>query len=171
MNFENWVKQAGFLEKLKKWSAMVGKDELADAGLNESDLEDAEQDVAETLIVDGRNLATEDDVRRFFKKCLRNRLRDMGRKLRREGPKEPSEAAEGASAPGNFVEDSMNREEAQLIRAAMEQLPARDVTALQLVYLEGDSYEEAARKLGTSPGTLGSWLNRAKKDIRRILDA
>jgi len=55
------------------------------------------------------------------------------------------------------------------LQAAMDRLPARDGLLVQLVYVDGASYEEAARFLAVPVNSVSPWLGRAKERLRAFL--
>lgn len=56
-----------------------------------------------------------------------------------------------------------------LVKAAVRELKPKLRIAILLKYFEGLSYEEMARVLGCSPGTVASRLNRGHKELARRL--
>jgi RNA polymerase sigma factor (sigma-70 family) len=65
--------------------------------------------------------------------------------------------------------EAARRELIGILDAELRQMPARYRAALVLCYLEGRSYEEAARDLGCSPGALRRQLQGARERLRRRL--
>ncbi|MGE0757871.1 MAG: RNA polymerase sigma factor [Pirellulaceae bacterium] len=61
------------------------------------------------------------------------------------------------------------QERQQLIRRAMETLPARDAEMLMLKYSEDWSYEQIATHLGISESAVEARLHRARKRLRTAL--
>ena len=62
-------------------------------------------------------------------------------------------------------------DERRRLREAIAELPEEQREALVLTQLEKTPYEEAARMLGVSEGTVKSRVNRAKARLREILSA
>jgi RNA polymerase sigma-70 factor (ECF subfamily) len=56
------------------------------------------------------------------------------------------------------------------VREALDKLPALRRQMVQLRYWEGLEYAEIGRIMGVKVGTVASGLNRARKDLRQILD-
>ena len=73
-------------------------------------------------------------------------------------------------SPGT-EEQAVVREEQEQLREAIAQLPDDQREALILTQLEKIPYEEAARSLGVSEGTVKSRVNRAKARLKEIMTA
>ena len=73
-------------------------------------------------------------------------------------------------APGT-EEQAVAKDERQRLREAVALLPDDQREALILTQLEKVPYEEAARALGVSEGTVKSRVNRAKARLKEILSA
>ena len=71
-------------------------------------------------------------------------------------------------APGT-EEQVVQKDERRRLREAIRQLPDDQREALILTQLEKVPYEEAARALGVSEGTVKSRVNRAKARLKEIL--
>lgn len=76
-----------------------------------------------------------------------------------------------ADASPGTEEQAVTRDERQRLREAIAQLPEDQREALILTQLEKIPYEEAARSLGVSEGTIKSRVNRAKARLKEILTA
>jgi RNA polymerase sigma-70 factor, ECF subfamily len=63
----------------------------------------------------------------------------------------------------------MRLELSDVVQAAVRELRPKLRIAILLKYFEGLSYEEMARVLGCSPGTIASRLNRGHKELARRL--
>lgn len=74
---------------------------------------------------------------------------------------EPSGPSVAASLP--------QAEEAELIRKCVAKLPRRYAEAITLFYLQECSYEEVAEIMEIPIGTLKTWLHRARKQLRGIV--
>ena len=61
-------------------------------------------------------------------------------------------------------------EQSELIQRALETLDADLRMVLVLKEENGCSYEQIAEVMGIPPGTVGSRLNRARRDLRELLD-
>jgi RNA polymerase sigma factor (sigma-70 family) len=75
----------------------------------------------------------------------------------------------GALRPTVAAPQAAWNELQEVLDEALRQVPAKYRRPLVLVYLEGKGHEEAARELGCSVGTLGSWLLRGRKMLRARL--
>ena len=71
----------------------------------------------------------------------------------------------GASPP----EAASGREERELLRALLEELPEKQRVAVTLVYLDGMNCQEAAAVMEASQGTVYWWLQQARKHLARRL--
>ena len=82
---------------------------------------------------------------------------------------------EAIAMEGKFTRQSVQEERySQLelsatVKAAVKELKPKLRIAILLKYFEGLSYEEMARVLGCSPGTVASRLNRGHKELARKL--
>ena len=98
---------------------------------------------------------------------LRKRKREKAESLeplREQGfdPPDPSPDTE---------ELALRKEEHARLRAAVAALPEDQRDALVLTQLEGKSYEEAARLLETTEGTVKSRVARAREKLKRVFAA
>ena len=96
---------------------------------------------------------------------LRRRKRDRSvylEPLREQGFDPPDER------PGT-EEQVINADRHARVREAIARLPEDQRDALVLTQLEGRSYEETARLMDTSPGTVKSRVNRARAKLKEIL--
>jgi RNA polymerase sigma-70 factor (ECF subfamily) len=75
-------------------------------------------------------------------------------------------ASDLAVDPGTAIDAVI---EAKKVQAALDRLPARDSLLLQLVCVDGASYEEAARLLTAPLNSISPWLGRSKERLRAIL--
>lgn len=80
---------------------------------------------------------------------------------------QPSESDERADPLAWLI----SSERRQLVRSAIRKLPPRDREILLLKYVEGWSYREMAKHLGTTFSTVESRLFRARNRMRRELSA
>ncbi|NIA16266.1 MAG: sigma-70 family RNA polymerase sigma factor [Nitrospiraceae bacterium] len=57
-----------------------------------------------------------------------------------------------------------------LIRQCVGELPERYATIITLYYLDEACYDEIARVMGVPMGTLKTWMHRARKKLRKIVE-
>lgn len=68
-------------------------------------------------------------------------------------------------------EDPMeNPDMPELIRRCVKRLPDRYVQIVTLYYLKGVSYEEIAQVMNVPMGTLKTWMFRARKQLRGVVE-
>jgi RNA polymerase sigma-70 factor (ECF subfamily) len=60
------------------------------------------------------------------------------------------------------------RSELQLVRDLLDELPENHRKALELAYLEGVSYADAAAALGCTTGTIKTWVHRGRNKLREL---
>ncbi len=98
----------------------------------------------------------------------RNRWLNLQKSRSRGGPREENRELEELS-PGDLAPGSapLARDPAELVdlERSVDALPPGEREAISAIYLEGHSYEEAARKLGLS---LSSLKRRQWKGLRRL---
>jgi RNA polymerase sigma-70 factor (ECF subfamily) len=97
-----------------------------------------------------------------------NRVVDIGRSKRRErGRSEmPEQITDTSPGPG---EEQETDERAQLVRAALSELPDHYREVLFLVYVEGMKVDEAAHNLGLPQGTIKTRLMRGRAAMKKVL--
>jgi len=99
----------------------------------------------------------------FLRRKKRERAESI-EPLREQGFDPPDEA------PGT-EEQVLNADRHARIRAAIAALPEEQRDALVLTQLEGKSYEETARLLAVSEGTVKSRVNRARNRLKEMFSA
>jgi RNA polymerase sigma-70 factor (ECF subfamily) len=83
---------------------------------------------------------------------------------------EDESVGEAQASYGHTPEHSASdRESSERVRAALEQLEAKDRLLLQLYYLYNQRYADIAETLGMNINTVASRLMRAKEKLREIL--
>ena len=138
---------------------------------------DAEDAAQETMLRAYRGIsrfAGSSGVATWLYRIAHNTCLDMLKKphKRRENisMEQLREAGLEPAAPLDTPEDRYLRgEEAQLLLAAVAQLPQDQQLLLNLRYGQGMSYEELARATGLRDGTVKSKLNRAKARLQILL--
>ncbi|HOK09959.1 MAG TPA: RNA polymerase sigma factor [Candidatus Hydrogenedens sp.] len=75
------------------------------------------------------------------------------------------------NTPVGSVESKVNEYEiAEKIRECVTRLSDRYATVLTLYYLNGISYEEIAEIMDIPVGTLKTWMFRARKQLRKVVE-
>jgi len=130
------------------------------------DLDDASQEVLLTM---HRAMRTYDASRPFepwFHALVRHALASMRRRRRREPATDPM-GDEGLAVVGS--RDSGTADIARAVDAALERLPPAQRDAVRLLKLDGLSVDEAAERIGISPGNLRVRAHRGYQALRRLL--
>jgi RNA polymerase sigma-70 factor (ECF subfamily) len=104
-----------------------------------------------------------------------NRTRGSGRSLSLDAPADPNEpngrnAIELADASYGPDGQAMVTEETRLIGVAMEKMEAKSREVLILRNVENLSYEEISEVLECELGTVKSRINRAREELRALMD-
>jgi RNA polymerase sigma factor (sigma-70 family) len=90
--------------------------------------------------------------------------------IRREGWDYPNAGVVQVASNGTDPSATAEARELQrVVHEEIERLPEHYRRAVQLCYLQGVSYTEAARRLGYPLGTVASWLARAREKLRQRL--
>jgi len=87
------------------------------------------------------------------------------RKRRREVPLSAMGQAQPACSPAPEKADDAER-----IRRCVAKLPDKYATAVTLYYLQGISYEETAAIMRIPLGTLKTWMHRARKRLKKVVE-
>jgi RNA polymerase sigma-70 factor (ECF subfamily) len=74
----------------------------------------------------------------------------------------PAQLGEDTWVPLDYVP-------AEAVREAAQGLPAGHRIALYLIDVEGLSYRQAAKVIGTSPGAVAAGLRQARRRLRAVL--
>jgi RNA polymerase sigma-70 factor (ECF subfamily) len=64
---------------------------------------------------------------------------------------------------------AVSAEEGLKLQSALDRLPARDGLLVRLIYMDGVSYEQAARFLAVPLNSISPWLGRAKDRLKSLL--
>jgi RNA polymerase sigma-70 factor (ECF subfamily) len=130
---------------------------------------DAAEEIAQETFMRALKQETITSERSWLFAVASNLVRDEGRRTQRQQRRlELLREREQADAVVDPEPTSMERDaERELARRALEALGERDRDAL-LMREEGLDYEEIARALDLSPGSVGTTLSRAR---RRLMDA
>jgi RNA polymerase sigma-70 factor (ECF subfamily) len=113
----------------------------------------------------------------WFYRLLVNQAIDRWRKISRsaEVPLDESWLAEGASPPDSFAYPEtpegilMNRELGEILQKAISALPEHHRAVILLREVEGMAYEDIAKTLGCSTGTVMSRLHYAREKLKSAL--
>lgn len=79
------------------------------------------------------------------------------------------EAGHQVAAKVDVAEDFARAEEQKNIRAAIDQLPEKYRDVMERRYLKQQSYHEISNALGKPVNTVGTLINRAKKQMEALL--
>ncbi len=91
---------------------------------------------------------------------------------RRAKPREiAADIPDTRSEPGSQEEDFARRQRAQSVQAALSALPVKFRLPMLLRYFEDLSYEEMARAMGCSMGTVASRLSRGHRMLAQKLES
>ena len=77
---------------------------------------------------------------------------------------------EGQLAEAGVEPDPGLKDSADLVRRCVARLPDRYATIVTLYYLEQAPYEEIAAAMGIPVGTLKTWMFRARKELRMLVE-
>ncbi|HNR32213.1 MAG TPA: RNA polymerase sigma factor [Candidatus Hydrogenedentes bacterium] len=86
------------------------------------------------------------------------------RKKRGEVALQPQHVADAA------VQPVRNFDVPEMVRRCVTLLPDRYATIVTLYYLKGTSYEEIADAMSIPMGTLKTWMHRARKQLKHIVN-
>lgn len=133
------------------------------------DREDAEDIAQETFIKAYRELANFKDTKARFStwiyKIASNQCIDWVRKNKRKINVEDIEKYMETSDPQHA-----QLEEAEIIQKAIQTLePPKYAAIIKAYFWEGKSYQAIAEEYDTTTGTIGTWLNRAKAQLKEKL--
>ncbi|HSV74486.1 MAG TPA: sigma-70 family RNA polymerase sigma factor [Chthonomonadales bacterium] len=145
--------------------------------------EDAEDLVQEAYLRAYRSFAKYDrslPFENWFFRILSNLFVDGLRRQPKQAPLSLSQPMPNASGGDDFlleVSDEENNPEARIMRSVMNERLQRALaaltkefrTAVLLCDVDGMSYEEVARSMGTSVGTVRSRIHRGRLMLRRRL--
>ncbi len=134
---------------------------------------DAEDLVQESLLRAYRAIHTFDGryPRAWLLTIVRNTERNRHRRRRPELLSDPNIAEERgpATEPDEVERYAENREFDAAVSAALEELPENFRRVIELIDVDGLSYQEAADVLDVPLGTIMSRLHRARRRIRELL--
>ena len=125
---------------------------------NPADAEDVLQDVFVKRLYQAPKFKSPEHERSWLYQVALNLCRDQWRRSRRS--ELPLEAAAGVSLPP---------EELSLLDQ-VSNLPEKQRTVLHLHYYQGYSTGETAELMGQKPSTVRSWLCRARRKLKDLLE-
>lgn len=92
-------------------------------------------------------------------------LTEIARRARRgEVPLDPGAPEEGVAL------DPSVKDSAEIVRRCVTKLPERYATIVTMYYLEQAPYEEIAAAMNIPVGTLKTWMFRARKELRALVE-
>lgn len=90
---------------------------------------------------------------------------------RRQRSVSPQALSDSPTVDPLRVEDIViQRERARQLTAALSRLPPTWRVALECVVMQGLSYEETAKILGTRPASVKNWIHRARVRLRALMN-
>lgn len=133
----------------------------------EADVEDVVQSLFVKLLEeDGRRLRSFQGRSRITTWLVAVARRDALEYAEKRRRPSPSGSPPPALDPALLLETA---QDAQKVQDAVERLPARDRLLVRLIYMDGASYDDAARLLAVPVNSISPWLGRAKERLREIL--
>ena len=137
-----------------------------------SEAEDVLQDVYVTV---WRKAATFDPGRAspitWMVAIARNRAIDRLRTRAAGGRLEPIEAADTVSDPAPAPVERVDlAQQHQRLTRCLEELEARQASAIRAAFLDGATYEELAARMNVPLGTMKSWIRRGLLKLRACLE-
>ncbi len=95
-------------------------------------------------------------------------LTEIARRRRRgEVPFQPGDP--GGAEQGFEIDPSL-KDTAEIVRRCVTRLPERYATIVTMYYLEQSPYEEIAAAMKIPVGTLKTWMFRARKELRVLVE-
>ena len=156
------------LSRHRRWLTTV----LLARGIEVGAVEELLQEVGVAALAGAKRLRDPEKVSPWLYRitvvsALQHRRRQGRRKKLAE--RYAHQAAERTRAEVDPLDWLLAEEQRQLVRQAIEHLPARDAEILLLKYTEDWSYRELAERLGISTSAVESRLHRAREKMRRVL--
>lgn len=137
---------------------------------NREDAEDVVQEAFAKAFVSLASFRGEASFRTWILHITMNMCHDHLRRRRRSGPIARLDGTEPAASGAGPARDAQARDQLESLRAAVDDLPPRQRTALLLKVYEGLPYDEVARVLGTTVESARVYLSLARQSIRRRLE-
>lgn len=135
---------------------------------NEYDAQDAAQDSIIKMYTHIQKFSFQSAFSTWMYRVTANTCLDMLRKRKPDTGIEEFERL-AVSNEGNPLEDTVNNELGDSIKAAIKLLPEKYIPIIVLKDMEGLKYEEIAAVMQISVGTVKSRISRAREKLRDIL--
>lgn len=135
--------------------------------VGEGDADDVMQDFVIQLFSKLDQFRFESSLETWSHRMAVNQALQHLRKSRRESERVRKMADEAKSETKQ--DESASQEEAELLSAAMENISGEQRAILHMKEVDGLGYQAIANVLGIPEGTVGSRLNKARKDLRTSL--
>ncbi len=128
--------------------------------------EDIMEDTFAALIVKRRKFTEKFSFKSYLYRIVHNKSIDYLR-----ANKKRAEMKEAEKLPyGDFEEEIFVRERNHALQRCLKRLPEQYRAAIHLVYLDGFSVEQARGVLGKSRKQMYNLLNRAKANLKTLLE-
>lgn len=128
------------------------------------------QDVFLKIWTKRAELGTIDNFGAYLNRVARNQSIDMLRSIAREALRKVELKEEQLELGDDATEQALNYQETdRIIGQALDTLPPQQRKVYQLCHEQGLKYEEAARALGLSAGTVHAHMKAALANIRKYL--
>jgi RNA polymerase sigma-70 factor (ECF subfamily) len=128
-------------------------------GLGRHEAEELSAETCEAVVTRIDGLRAPEAFEAWFWSIARNRLRTLFRRRRAAKP------TDAMVSPATPEEISMEGDEHRRIRIALENLSPKDRELLWLREVEGLEYDDIARRLGATPGTVRVACHRARRRL------
>ncbi len=130
--------------------------------------EDWAEDIAQDAFIKAyTQLESYDNVHRFSTWLYKIATNIALQQLRRQQPLwlDKADYERIISTLPDTTQGAINDE----LRAAIDTLPQNQKTAIELYYLDGKKYEQIAKQMHTTTGSVKGWMSRAKHQLKEIL--
>ena len=77
---------------------------------------------------------------------------------------------ESGGAEKEYEDDPSAKDSAEIVRRCITRLPERYATIVTMYYLDQAPYEEIAAAMNIPIGTLKTWMFRARKELRMLVE-
>ncbi|ARM88243.1 RNA polymerase sigma factor protein [Rhizobium sp. CIAT894] len=132
-----------------------------------SDIDDLVQETLAKAIAHSGNFQRGTQLRSWLFTIMRNTFCTKFKMSKREHVGGIDDSADLASSPPSQIWEVRGRE----LEIAISTLPDNYRTAVDLVFVQGVSYEAAADQCGVPVGTIKSRVNRARHHLTKALDS